>query len=126
MIAQENEIAIRHAAIDYDRDVEGSSSVREAFADGARWAYKRISMPWISVKARMPGKYKPVVVCTETYGEDGISREWYSAFWNGNAWISIGYNVANAQIGAKVTHWMYAPLLPETNDNNQPQQLNLF
>lgn len=75
-----------------------------------------INNPWVSVEDRLPDPYKGVVAYFETYAADGtLSHDWCAAFMNARReWIAFGYNVQNAKIGAKVTHWMPIPEIPTT------------
>lgn len=110
---------IMNAAIDYELNEFNGGDPRDCFVRGARWADKHPQSPWISIKDRLPEafKYKPVLVSYEVNEADGtVWHDCCAAILNGqNDWIAFGYNVQNAKINAKVTHWMPIPELPQIN-----------
>lgn len=97
----------------------GNSAIRQwlitAFETGVNYADKHPINPWISVKGKLPERYLPVIVSFELHNADGtIGHDCCAAFLNINGeWIAFGYNVQNATIYPKVTHWMPIPELPE-------------
>lgn len=83
------------------------------FQVGALWADAHPQ--WISVKDILPEHYKPIIVGYRVRAVDGtIEQHYCAAFLNSNGeWVAFGYNVQNAKINAKVTHWMLIPELSE-------------
>lgn len=83
------------------------------FRMGASWADAHPQ--WISVEDGLPEYYKPVIVGYRVRAVDGtIDLDYCAAFLNGNdEWVAFGYNVQNAMINAKVTHWIPMPELSE-------------
>lgn len=106
---------IMDAATLYELDEFNGGDPRDCFEKGAEWADAHPANPWISVKDRLPSNYKGVLVCFEVHQADNtINLDYCAAFHNSNNdWIAFGYNVQNAKINAKVTHWMPFPELPK-------------
>lgn len=94
--------------------LEDSWEFSLGFSLGAQWADAHQPSPWISVKDKLPGNYRGVLVNFETHDVDGtVGHNSCAAFHNtAGDWIAHGYNVQNAKINAKVTHWMPVPGLP--------------